>query len=133
MLKRHWLIALVLMCVVVQISTAAEVKKKKSSVKKKSGKSSKTSRLKNSRVKPQADVPIPNGDDFEEDYDYDYDLGMKNVQCAPMFGLSLLNFVKGNGNFDDTEETTEVFLRRDDVHSTGKILDVISLICLACY
>lgn len=79
MRKRHWLLVLLLMCVVIHITAAADVKKKKSSTKKKSSKGSKStkaSRAKNIRAKPQADVPISNGDDFEEDYDYDYDLGM---------------------------------------------------------
>lgn len=87
MKKRHWLLVSILLCLVIHISTA-EIKKKKSSTKKKSGKNSKASRLRNTRLKPQADVPI--GDDFEEDYEYDYELGMQkqNLYFVLMFGFS---------------------------------------------
>lgn len=75
MKKRYWLLVLAL-CVMIHITAAADVKKKNNSTKKKSGKSTKGSRVNNSRSKPQADVPISNGDEIEEDYDYDYELGM---------------------------------------------------------
>lgn len=76
MKKKYWLIVLVLMFLIIHMS-AVEVKKKKSVTKKKNSKTLKSSKIaKNSRTKPQADVPLSNGDDFEDDYDYDYDSGM---------------------------------------------------------
>lgn len=72
MKKRHWLNVIVLISLVVYVS--AEVNNtKKSSIKKKSGKSTKRSRVKGSSNKPQADPPASNGDELDDDYSYDYD------------------------------------------------------------